>query len=239
MFEANRRFYDALWSDVRLVEPERFNTWPLVTALAAREQRRLEVGPGLRPRLPLAGTQFVDISPPALARLRARGARAVSSAVTSLPFPDGFFELVCAFDLVEHVGDDERALSELARVCAPGGALLLSAPLHAARWTAFDELVGHHCRYAPGDLLAKLASHGLRVEQSAAYGMQPRSSRLVALGTWWLTHRRAQALWWYNRVIMPLAVRFERPLSLSPGLIATDDVDEILLVCRRRGPLPR
>ena len=39
--EANRRFYDPMWTDVRLVGPERFNTWPLVSALAARPGLRL------------------------------------------------------------------------------------------------------------------------------------------------------------------------------------------------------
>ena len=231
--EANRRFYDALWTDVRLVEPERFNTWPLLQPLVAQSRRRLEVGAGLRPRLPLAGTHFVDISAPALARLRERGATAVLAPVTALPFPDAAFDLVCALDIVEHVGDDERALAELARVAAPGGALLLSAPLHPSRWTAFDDFVGHHCRYEPDELLAKLSRHGFAVEQSAAYGMQPRSSRLVDLGMWWLTHRREQALWWYNRVFMPLAVRFEKALAVAPGMIDTANVSEILLVCRR------
>jgi SAM-dependent methyltransferase len=235
LLEANRDFYDALWADVRLVEPERFNTWPLLQPLVAPSRRRLEVGAGLRPRLPLAGTHFVDISAPALARLRERGAEVVLAPVTALPFPDAAFDLVCALDIVEHVGDDERALAELARVAAPGAALLLSAPLHPSRWTAFDDLVGHHCRYEPDELVAKLARHGLAVERSAAYGMKPRSSRLVDFGMWWLTHRREQALWWYNRVFMPLAVRFEKPLAVAPGMIPTEKVDEILLVCRREG----
>ena len=50
---ANRQFYDPLWSEARLVGPERFNTWPLVTSLLAQSQRRIEVAPGLRPRLPI------------------------------------------------------------------------------------------------------------------------------------------------------------------------------------------
>ena len=33
--ETNSRFYDALWTDARLIEPERFNTWPLVDSLVA------------------------------------------------------------------------------------------------------------------------------------------------------------------------------------------------------------
>src|SRR5579859_1705705 len=101
LLDANRRFYDRLWTDARLIEPERFNTWPLVRSFMPQSRRRLEVAPGLRPRLPIEGTQFLDISAPALARLRERGASVVKGAVSSLPFPAGSFDLVCAFDIVE------------------------------------------------------------------------------------------------------------------------------------------
>jgi len=231
--EVNRRFYDALWTDARLVEPERFNTWPLVRCLVAQSQQRLEVAPGLRPRLPIEGTHFVDLSAPALARLRERGASAVLGLVTSIPFPDRSFDLVCALDILEHVDDEDGALSELSRVAAPEAALLLAVPLHASRWTAFDDFVGHRRRYEPERLVAKLAEHGFSVERSAAYGMQPQSSRLLDLGMWFLTHRREKAMWWYNRVFMPLGVRFQGQLALAPGLIDTEKVDEILLVCRK------
>ena len=233
LLEANRRFYDPLWTDARLVEPERFNTWPLVCSLVSPSRPRLEVAPGLRPRLPLEGTHFVDISAPAVAKLRARGANAVQGLVSALEFPDGMFDLVCAFDIVEHVEDEDGALSELSRVAAPGAALLLSVPLHPSRWTAFDDLVGHRRRYEPQRLLAKLAEHGFRVEQSAAYGMRPKSSRLVDAAMWALIHQRQVALWWYNRVIMPLGVRFQKKLDMVPGMIATESVDEALLVCRK------
>jgi SAM-dependent methyltransferase len=235
---ANRRFYDALWRDAWLVEPKRFNTWPLARSLAARARRRLEVAPGLRPRLPIEGTQFVDISAPALARLRASGASAVLGLVTSIPFPDGAFELVCALDIVEHVEDEDGALAELSRVAAPGAALLLSVPLHPSRWNAFDELVGHHRRYEPQRLLDKLAEHGFSVERSAAYGMQPRSSRLLDLGVWFLVHRREKAMWWYNRVLVPLGLRFQRKLAFGSGMMACERVDEILLICRKSGGSP-
>ena len=71
------------------------------------------------------------------------------------------------------------------------------------------------------------------VERSAVFGMQPASSRLVDMGMWWLSHHREQAMWWYNRAIMPLGLRFQKELQFAPGMIATDEVDEILLVCRR------
>ena len=233
LLAANRRYYDSLWSDSMLVEPDRFNTWPFVSSLIPSSGRRLEVAPGLRPRLPIEGTQFVDISAPALAKLRDRGGQVALGKVSSLPFSDAMFDLVCALDIIEHVDDDDSALSELVRVIRPGGLLLISTPLHQVLWNSFDDFVGHRRRYEPPLLLEKLAHHHLVIEHSAPFGMQPRSSRLLDFGMWWLTHRRDHAMWWYNRILMPLGLRFQKPLHLSPGMIPTDGVDEVLLVCRR------
>ena len=63
--------------------------------------------------------------------------------------------------------------------------------------------------------------------------MMPKSSRLVDLGMWFLIHQRELAMWTYNRVMMPLGVRFQKPLALAPGLIDTAEVGEVLLLCRR------
>jgi SAM-dependent methyltransferase len=231
--EANRSFYESMWRDARLIEPQRFNTWPLVSSLVSQSHRRLEVAPGLRPRLPVEGTHFVDVSERAIAKLHARAAVAMVGSITALPFATAKFDLVCAIDIVEHVDDEDGVLSELSRVCSAGGALLIAVPLHPARWTAFDEFVGHCRRYEPRRLLAKLGEYGFTVERSAVYGMQPRSSRLLDIGMWFLTHRRERAMWLYNRVMMPLSVRFQKKLSLQYGMIDTAEVDEVLLVCRK------
>jgi SAM-dependent methyltransferase len=233
LLDANRDYYDSLWSGARLVEPQRFNTWPLVQSLLPQAGKRLEVAPGLRPRLPLAGTEFVDLSGPALARLRARGASVTLAEITALPFVSQGFDLVCALDIVEHVEDEDRALAEIVRVASPGGVLLLSVPLHPARWTAFDDFVGHRRRYEPARLAMKLLEHRLVVERSAVFGMQPKSSRLLDLGMWWMTHQPARAMRWYNRVFMPLGLKFQKRLDLRPGMIGTDEVDEIIMVCRK------
>lgn len=236
LLEKNRSYYDLLWSGARLVEAQKFNTWPLVQALLPGAERRLEVAPGLRPRLPIEGTQFLDISAPAIAKLRERGARVVIGKVTRLPFADSSFDLVCALDIIEHVEDDDGALSEVARTARPGGAVLMSVPLHAALWTSFDDFVGHKRRYEPAQLMSKLARHRLTVERSAVFGMQPRSSRLVDFGMYWLMHDRERAMWWYNRVIMRLGLLFQKRLRFESGMMALDAVDEILLVCRKQAP---
>jgi len=227
----NRNFYEPLWEESQLIAPERFNTWPLVESLLRADSRCLEVAPGLRPRLPLAGTRFIDVSERAVAGLRRAGACADAGTIVDLPFANRTFDLVCAMDIIEHVEDDVRALSELTRVLTPHGTLLMSVPLHQSHWTAFDDFVGHCRRYEPARLISLLDQFGLRVECSAVYGMQPRSSRLLDLGLWYLVHQRERAMWWYNHVFMPLAIRFQKPLTLVDGLIADEHVDEVLVVC--------
>src|SRR4051812_13661457 len=58
----NRDFYDAFWERARVHRPEDFNTWPLIAGLLPAAPERLEIGPGLHPRVPIAGSFFVDIS---------------------------------------------------------------------------------------------------------------------------------------------------------------------------------
>ena len=230
---ANRRFYDELWSAGYLVPPHRFNTWPELSLLAATATARLEVGPGLRPRLPVPGTHFVDVSGAALARLWERGGLVTLSDVTALPFRDQAFDLVCAIDVVVHEEDDRRVFAELSRVARPGASVVFSVPLHQARWTTFDEVVGHVRRYEPDHLIALLREHDLALERTAVFGMEPRSRWLLDLAAWGLSKRRVQALRWYNALLLPLGLLLQRRLEWGAGLIDVASVAELLLVCRR------
>jgi SAM-dependent methyltransferase len=230
----NRTFYDAFWQKARLQSPNGFNTWPLISECVACAPARLELGPGLCPRLPIAGTHLVDMSPVVVERLAARGGIAFTGDIGTLPFREGAFDLVCAFDVIEHVEDDHRVFRDVSRVLKDDGVLVFSVPLHPSRWTEFDRLVGHARRYEPSDLLAIMSGSQLQLERSAAFGMQPANPRLVSHGMWWLEHHRARAMFWYNWVGMPLARRFQKRLRLVNGLIDLTNVDELVLVCRRR-----
>ena len=234
MASTNLDFYDQLWSDTHLEEPQRFNTWPLIQGLAESAPERLELGPGLRPRLPMERTRFVDLSRRALERLRERGANAVAAEVGSLPFGDQRFDLVGAFDIIEHVADDGPVFREISRVLKDGGAFVFSVPLHPRFWTGFDELVGHFRRYEPDELERSIAEHGFVLERSAVFGMQPKNRWLLELGTRWLKRHRARAMRWYNWVILPIGLRMQKPLEFEPRLIREENVDETLVVCRRK-----
>lgn len=230
---ANRAFYDSLWEGLSFEGPERFNTWPVVEPLARAAAQRLEIGPGLHPRLPVAGTCFLDLSRPAVEALSQRGGLARLGDATSLPYPDGGFGLVGAFDVLEHVADEAGVFSELRRVLRPGGTLIFSVPLHRDRWTSFDEWVGHVRRYDPDELRALLERHGFAASSCAKFGMRPTHPAVLKLGHWWMTRRRATALKWHNRVFAPLGLLLQRPLRFRPGIAPDPSWDGLLAICRK------
>ncbi|RDJ00365.1 class I SAM-dependent methyltransferase [Dyella solisilvae] len=221
------------WAGGKLVDPSRFNTWPMVRELAMALPRRLEVAPGLRPRLPLDGTYFIDVSRVALASLRSWGASAACGTLSALPCPDASFDLICALDILEHMADREQALHELSRVAAPDARLLLSVPVRAGSSTGLGESDGHDRRVEPGQITARLAAHGWVVEQSTVYDQPSVSRSLATLGRECLQHRGERALWWYNRVLTPWELRLQRPLRWRPGLVSAPRASALLLLCRR------
>jgi SAM-dependent methyltransferase len=170
-----------------------------------------------------------------LKKLAARGGSPTNASIGRLPFADRTFDLLCALDIIEHVADDERAMAELTRVATMGATLLLSTPLHPEMWTPFNDFVGHRRRYEPQQIQTLLQRHGVTIERSAIFGMQPRFSLVLDLGLWFLKHLRERAMWGYNRV-MQYTARWQNPLQLYKGLIKTDEVGEILLVCKRVPP---
>ena len=76
----------------------------------------------------------------------------IQASVTELPFEDQSFDLVCAFDVIEHVADDSLALKEMVRVCKPGGHILVTVPAFMSLWSEHDEINHHFRRYTKESL---------------------------------------------------------------------------------------
>ena len=90
----------------------------------------------------------VDFSPQAITYCRMRGlTRTLVASLPQLPFGNGAFDLVCAFDVIEHIEDDAGAVRELLRICRPGGTLLLTVPAYNWLWSQHDEANQHKRRY--------------------------------------------------------------------------------------------
>ena len=90
----------------------------------------------------------------------------VCGSATALPFPDGSFDVVAAFDVIEHCASETEVLTELSRVLAPGGRMLLSVPAYQWAWTQHDVNAGHYRRYTRARLRAAVQRAGLTVERS-------------------------------------------------------------------------
>jgi SAM-dependent methyltransferase len=89
----------------------------------------------------------------------------VCGSALALPFRDATFDVVAAFDVLEHCEPESVAMAELARVLTPGGRLLMSVPAYSWAWTSFDDENGHHRRYTRPRVLAALERAGLRVDR--------------------------------------------------------------------------
>jgi len=83
---------------------------------------------------------------------------------------DSQFDLICAFEVLEHIEDDVAALKEWAGKLRVGGWLLLSVPAHQHRFGPADELVGHFRRYDPVVMTSLLKGSGFTQVQLRRYG---------------------------------------------------------------------
>ncbi len=81
------------------------------------------------------------------------------------------FDLVCAFEVLEHIEDDAGALEAWARRVRPGGWLLLSVPAHQRRYSGADEFAGHFRRYDEEPMAALLSRPASRGIEMREYGM--------------------------------------------------------------------
>ncbi len=138
----------------------------------------LEVGPGegaLGARL-TRRYAYVGVEPDARSasisrhRLERIGSGTLVEGDLSALRPDARFDLVCAFEVIEHIEDDAGALLEWWSRLRQGGWLILSTPAHPQRFDSGDRLAGHFRRYERHGLAKLLQSTGFDEVLVWAYG---------------------------------------------------------------------
>jgi SAM-dependent methyltransferase len=200
----------------------------------------LEIGPGLRPTAPVATSTFIDASAHALDRLSARGGRTVTAG-GALPFPDGSFDAVLAFEVVEHVEDDTGLLDEIARVSRLGGMLILSTPVHASMWSPLDDACGHVRRDEPEVLFDKVRGAGFQI---GGYTWTPAGPRLLTrLRARALSSNRQLSTAFVQTLIFPFHAAYQRMFAKLRWSSVADPVppqadDVVLWATRREGESP-
>lgn len=113
-----------------------------------------EAAPGLR----LAGSDAHASALP-FAQRRVAAAVLLQMDARSIPWREEF-DVVGAFDVIEHIEDDDRVLREMYASCRPGGGIIVTVPQHAWLWSYRDEFANHVRRYRRPDLLRKIRSAG-------------------------------------------------------------------------------
>jgi 2-polyprenyl-3-methyl-5-hydroxy-6-metoxy-1,4-benzoquinol methylase len=73
------------------------------------------------------------------------------------------FDLLAAFDVIEHLDDDEKILRRFREQLRPGGHLIVTVPAHMCLWSYFDEAAHHRRRYSARELRSKLTAAGFTV----------------------------------------------------------------------------
>jgi SAM-dependent methyltransferase len=95
---------------------------------------------------------------------RERGLDVIRADARTLPVADGSVDLVVAFDVLEHIVEDDRAIAEMHRVVKPGGVILIAVPCDIRLWSAHDVAVGHVRRYTRDSLHDTISDGGFAVE---------------------------------------------------------------------------
>jgi SAM-dependent methyltransferase len=145
-------------------------------AIIERELRRLD-GPGKAIEIGASGggnsqvlrdngwdvlvTEYLDAG---VEIAKDRGFNAIQADARDLPMPDESFDLLVAFDVLEHIDEDHQAAAEIRRVLRPGGVALIAVPCDMALWSKHDVATGHFRRYDRQNLTKLIEGAGLVIE---------------------------------------------------------------------------
>ena len=78
-----------------------------------------------------------------------------------VPYPPGYFDIIGAFDVIEHIEDDAGSLARLRQHLAPDGRLIMTVPALPWLWSQHDITHHHFRRYTKGQLEGILRQAGL------------------------------------------------------------------------------
>lgn len=137
----------------------------------------IDIGSGSGDLIPLllkerARVIAIESNEDAAARIRQRFQNSVdvrASLADVVHEQRGATDLVTAFDVLEHIEDDEQALTQIFDLLKPGGTLLLTVPACPALWGAHDEQNHHFRRYTKKELRRKLQRAGFDLKLTAYF----------------------------------------------------------------------
>jgi SAM-dependent methyltransferase len=102
---------------------------------------------------------------------RAISEKRLGRSVMSAPLPKlagvprRHYDLIGAFDVIEHIDDDRAAIASIAARLKPGGKFVMTVPAHQWMWSAHDTVNHHKRRYSKRSLRALIAGSPLKLDR--------------------------------------------------------------------------
>jgi len=140
-------------------------------------ERYLEIGCGTGyvlagvaqayPAATLVGSEIFSVGLP-YAASRAKTAELLQMDARQIPYVEEF-DVIGAFDVLEHIEEDEVVLSAMLRAVRPGGGVAITVPQHPLLWSTADESACHVRRYRVGELREKVVRAGFKLEFETSF----------------------------------------------------------------------
>jgi SAM-dependent methyltransferase len=151
--------------------------WVLANKVRQPINKFLEIGCGsgfvlsaIRRAYPTAELFGSEYHEEGLAHARQRVPDAMFSQLDATRMADReSFDVICAFDVIEHILQDELVLRNLFQALKPGGSVVITVPQHMWLWSATDEVAFHVRRYSRRDMVQKIRSAGLHVTYMTSF----------------------------------------------------------------------
>jgi len=85
-----------------------------------------------------------------------------------IPFREEF-DVIGAFDVIEHIEKDEEVLSQIYNACKPGGGVIITVPQHPSLWSEVDVFSSHQRRYTKNELVGKIQRAGFEIVETTSF----------------------------------------------------------------------
>ncbi len=104
----------------------------------------------------------------AFAATRIQDAELLQMDARKIPFL-AEFDVIGAFDVLEHIEEDEQVLNQMHTAVKPGGGIILTVPQHRWLWSGVDDYSCHKRRYTRSELVQKVCRAGFRILWSTSF----------------------------------------------------------------------
>jgi trans-aconitate methyltransferase len=119
------------------------------------------------PAAQLAGSEYLAEGL-IYARQRVPNAELTQMDARHIPY-QSHWDAIGAFDVLEHIAEDEQVLREIAKALKPGGMVFITVPQHRWLWSAVDEYACHVRRYEAAELHQKVRAAGFKILHSTSF----------------------------------------------------------------------